>query len=80
MGQEIHRKGLITKTLIEGSVVTASLEMDDEDFAMAMLEKHLQMNYPDAEIVEHFAYNIHESMVTIRFSNQEDAMYFHLSH
>lgn len=79
MGQEIHRK-LITKTDVKGLDVVAYLDMDDDDFDMAMLEKHLQMNYPDAEIVENFAYNIHQSMVTIRFINQEDALHFHLSH
>lgn len=81
MGQEIHRKGLITKTEVDGLNVIAFLDMDDdEDFGMAMLEKHLQMNYPESEIVENLAYNIYQSMVTIRFATLEDALHFHLSH
>lgn len=71
---------MITKTELDGLVVIADLDIDDEDFALSMLEKHLQMAYPDAEIIKDAGRRVKRSLVAIRFANHEDAIHFHLSH
>ena len=71
---------MITKTELDGSMVVVDLDWDTDDFTVSMLEKHLQIVYPGAEMIENSVHNIHRSLVVIQFVNNEDAIRFHLTH
>lgn len=79
MGQEVHRQGLIKRSTLDGTRV--GIEMDGDDFSMAMLEMHLQMSYDSARLVERDTAVWRDRISTrivIDFGNMEDAMHFHL--
>lgn len=79
MGQEIHRKGLITSSEVHGTDVSVTLAGDP--FSVAMLRMHLQVDYPGANILtEDDTLSGGQARITIRFDSQEDAMHFHLRH
>lgn len=82
MGQEIHQHRLILSTLLQGNDVVVELDRCD-DFALALLEMYLQMEYPDAAILKSAAgkkYNTADKEIRINFPNKEDALHFTLSH
>lgn len=83
MGQEIHKSGLILGTKLQGNDVVVELVNCDR-FALALLEMHLQMEYPDAEILTEPTGKKYENkiydLIKIRFSKQEEALRFVLSH
>jgi len=83
MGQEIHKSGLILGTKLQGNDVVVEL-VNCDSFAMAILEMHLQMEYPDAAILTESNDTKYKKKnydtVKIRFSKQEDALRFVLSH
>jgi hypothetical protein len=82
MGKEIHRPGLIARVQLDGTDVHADiLPGDDEEFALALLEQYLQVNYPDSKItIEYTKWNRFSDRVKLSFVSQEDALHFYLSH
>ncbi len=83
MGQEIHKSGLILGTKLQGNDVVVEL-VNCDSFALAILEMHLQMEYPDSVILKELADTKYKKKmydtIKIRFSKQEDALRFVLSH
>ena len=82
MGQEIHQHRLILSTLLQGNDVVVELDQCD-DFALALLEMYLQMEYPDAAILKKTPgkkYDTVDKEIRINFPNKEDALHFVLSH
>ena len=82
MGQEIHQSRLIHTTRLQGNDVVVELDQCD-DFALALLEMYLQMEYPDAVILKTTSgkkYNTIDKELRINFPTKEDALHFTLSH
>jgi hypothetical protein len=88
MGQKVYRQGLIKKTSVDDTDVLVNLDLDD-DFSVTMFELYLQVNYPDAVIVERISeppasyasgYDMIMDRVLVRFTTKEEALHFHLSH
>lgn len=81
MGQEVHQQGLIVSIEINGCDVL--VELTGDHFSLAMLEMHLQTDHPGSEIItpaNEVKWDSGKATVAVRFSNQEDAMHFHLRH
>ena len=81
MGSQVHRQGLIQHTELNGSNVI--VDMPQDSFAVSMLEQHLQMNYPLAEM--QLSPFWPPTLTTIArfkivFPSHEDAIHFHLRH
>ena len=82
MGKKIHRQGLITRVELDGITVFAEISPDeDEEFALSILEKYLQINYPGTNIaIEYVKWGRFTDRVKLTFVSAEEAMHFYLSH
>ncbi len=82
MGEKIHRERLIVRVELDGLHVHANiLPGDDEEFALALLEQYLQVNYPDSQItIEYTKWQRFTDRVKLTFANEQDALHFYLSH
>lgn len=70
---------MIVNTTLQGHIVVAELDRYD-DFAMAILEMNLQIAYPDSSVIVEPVNTNTSTVIKIRFTNQEDALHFILSH
>jgi hypothetical protein len=64
---------------MRGNIVAANV--DSDSFSISMLEKHLQIMYPNAVMIyDRPPWTRTTAEIHICFDNQEDAIAFHLSH
>jgi hypothetical protein len=58
------------------------VDIDSDDFGMAMLEKYLQVNHPSASLDKrptgYYTYDTHMTKAKITFKNKSEAIAFHL--
>lgn len=82
MGLRSQKQNIIVRVELDGLNVHADiLPGEDEEFALSMLEKYLQVNYPGANIsIEYTKWQRFSDRVKLTFANEEDAMHFYLSH
>lgn len=80
MGQQVLRQRLIVDAELDGNKVHATIA-DDDDFTLALLYQHLQLEYPKAIILNtyHPSLGSWRCVALIRFDSTEDAIRFCLS-